>query len=343
MPIIDEKDLKKLIKPGNTGAYLLYGNEKYLVKHYSERLSSGAADEAFADFNLKVFEGDGYTLDEIYDTALAVPVMAETKCVLVKDLNTDSFDDKEFSAVEALLKDNPEENCLIFSYSASSPKDKNFKKIIKLFETYGYAVDFPSLSLSDLARITERGAKSRGKSFAPRAAEYMVESVGNDLNLLSNELDKLCAYTGGDVIGKADIDAVCVKSLDARTFDMIKDLTAGKFDSAFHKLALLFEQREEPIMILGALISQYSDMYRSKALREAGKSSADLAEHYPSYKKASFKIDKAAKAASSMTMKQMRNCIEILAQADAAMKLSSKGEKEILEKTLVRLALSDRN
>ncbi len=343
MPIIEEKELKKLIKPGNTGAFLLYGNEKYLVKYYSERLASCAADEAFADFNLKVFEGDGYTLEEIYDTALAVPVMAETKCVLVKDFNIDSLDDKGFSAVEAILRDNPEENCLIFSYSASSPKEKGFKKIIKLFETYGYAADFPSLSLNDLIRITEKGAKSRGKTFAPRAAEHMVESVGADLNLLSNELDKLCAYAPGDVIGIADVDAVCIKSLDAKTFDMIKDLTGGKFDSAFHKISLLFEQREEPIMILGALISQYSDMYRSKALKEAGRSNSDLAEHYPSYKKASFKIDKAARAASSMTMKQMRNCIEILAQADAAMKLSSKGEREILEKTLVRLALSDRS
>ena len=91
MPVLEEKDLKKLIKPGNTGSFLLYGDEKYLVRHYCERLSSGAADEAFADFNLRVFEGDGFTLEDIYDATLAVPVMAETKCVVVKDMNPDSF------------------------------------------------------------------------------------------------------------------------------------------------------------------------------------------------------------------------------------------------------------
>ncbi|MBR0112588.1 MAG: DNA polymerase III subunit delta [Clostridia bacterium] len=343
MPLTGEKELKKMIKPGITGAFLLYGSEKYLVKHYCTKLTEAAVDEAFADFNFTVFEGDGYTLDEVYDACLAVPVMAETKCVLVKDYNTDTMTESELSALETILKENPEECCLIFSYSASEPKEKNFKKAAKLFEIYGFSVDFPSLSLSDLSSIAERGAKSRGKSFAPGAASHMVDSVGYDLNMISNELDKLCAYVSGDVIKKADIDAICIKTLETKVFDMIKDLVSGRIDDAFHKLSYLFEQRNEPTLILGALVSQYSDMYRCKALKEAGKSNADIMEYYPAYKKAAFKIDKAAKAASKLTMKQMRMCIEILAEADLALKRSSNNQREILEKTLVRLALSDRN
>ncbi len=348
MPRISETELKSLIKEGVSGAYLLYGDEKYLVKTYSDRLSSFAENDPFKDFNFRIFEGDEYTLEDVYDSACAVPVMAERKCVIVRDFAADKLDDKGLKALEGLLEDNPEDNCLVFSYAASSLAEKHMKNLAKLFEKHGYACEFGKLGDAELSRILERGAKSRGKTFAPGAASGMVQSVGSDLNLLSNELDKLCSYCGGDVITINDVNSVCVKSLDAKVFDMIRKLSDGKFDDAFHKLTDLLENRTEPTMIMGALISQYSDMYRCKALKESGLGASELSKYYANYRDnkgapKTYRIDSAAKNASLLTMRQMRRCIEILSQADRELKTSfSSDPRPLLEKTLVMLARSDK-
>lgn len=146
------------------------------------------------------------------------------------------------------------------------PKGAKWNKTVKLFDKYGFTVKLDKKTSGDLAKMLESGAKRRGKRFERGAAAYLITCVGSDLNTLLNETEKVCAYAEGSEITRSDIDAVCVKSLDAKVFDMIRDLTAGRFDSAFTKLSVLFEQREDEFQILGALIASYSDIYRAKRL-----------------------------------------------------------------------------
>jgi DNA polymerase III subunit delta len=338
---IEEKELNEKIKENPTGAYLLYGEESYLVKTYVDKLSKATTDEAFRDFNLRIYDGDDISLSDVYDSVTAVPMMAESKCVIVKDY---SFDDvykgtnNDIENLEGILRDNPDDNCLIFSYAASLPK-KNFKEIEKLFKKYGYAVDFSKKSPLELAKTLEKGAKKRGKNFENSAAAYMVKSVGSDLNLLVNELDKLCAYTQDETIKETDIDEICTKCLDIKVFDMVKDLTSRNFERAFKKLeALMYEQGEDVYMIIGALNSQYVDMYRAKALREAGVSFGCMGEIYQAYKNKIFKLESASRIASSMSIDKIRECLEILSDADTALKSTSEEKEHILERTLVRLS-----
>ena len=351
MPNLNKKQLDDRIKENLTGAYLLYGEESYLVKTYTEKLSKASTDETFRDFNLRIYDGDDISLAEVYDSATAVPMMAESKCVIVKDYsfgkkkknedndedsNSDSADaGKDFEMLETILKDNPEDNCLIFSYVADSVADK----VKKLFDKYGFVVKFEKEGDNDLIRILEKGAKRRGKTFESGAAKYMGENVGKELNLLVNELDKLCAYVQDEVITKSDIDVICTKCLDVKVFDMIKDLSGRRFESAFKKLeSLMYEQGEDVYMILGALNSQYVDMYRAKALREAGAPFGCLGEIYQAYKNKTFKLENASRIASSMTIGKIRECLEILSDADTALKSTSEEKEHILERTLVRLS-----
>ncbi len=341
MPAIEQKELDKKIKENPIGAYLLYGEESYLVKTYVDKLSKATTDEAFKDFNLRIYDGDDVSLSEVYDSVTAVPMMAESKCVIVKDYSFDDADKgsrNDIENLESILRDNPDDNCLIFSYAASLPK-KNFKEIEKLFKKYGYSVDFSKKSPIELAKTLEKGAKKRGKTFENNAAAYMVKSVGSDLNLLVNELDKLCAYAQGETIKETDIDEICTKCLDEKVFAMVKELTSRNFESAFKKLeTLMYEQGEDVYMILGALNSQYIDMYRAKALREAGMSFGCMGEIYQAYKNKIFKLENASKIVSLISIDKIRECLEILSDADIALKSSAEEKEHVLERTLVRLS-----
>ena len=136
-------------------------------------------------------------------------------------------------------------------------------------------------------------------------------------------------------------DAVCIKSLDAKVFDMIKDLTAGRFDSAFRKLSLLFEQREDEFQILGALIAQYSDIYRAKAAVKSGNRAEMIAKYY-NYAGKEFRLTNAARSGSSLSFNAIRECIEILLEADTTLKSTAMNKRLVLEQTVVKLARAGR-
>lgn len=341
MPEFTEALLKEKIKEEPIGAYLLYGEEGYLVKVYTDKLIEKSVDESFRDFNLRVYNGDDASLEDIYDSVAAVPMMAESKCVVVKDYPIESATDTDLETLAMIVKENPVDNCLVFSYSSGTPK-KNFKDLEKLFKENGVTVNFSAKDKNDLVRILESGAKKRNKLFDRGVADYLAVCVGADLNLLINELEKVCAYSQGETITRADVDAVCIKSLETRVFDMITDLTGGHFDAAFRKLTMLFEQREDEYMILGALISQYVDMYRAKAVRASGVGFDQMGLYYQAYKGKTFKLDKAARAAASLSDTQLKECLSILARSDTVLKSTSADKKQVLEQTIVNLARAGR-
>ncbi len=334
---MSESELKVKIKSSPNGAYLLYGDESYLVKVYTDMLIKASVDESFRDFNLHIFDCEDADLTDIYESVSAVPMMAESKCVVVKSYPVENAAPGDLKSLEQMLEDNPEDNCLIFSYPAAQPKTADINKLAKLFSKYGISVNFAAKTEKELVRIVEKGARSRGKSFASGVAVLFVRNVGTDLNLLINELEKVCAYSDGE-IKKPDVEAVCIKSLDANVFYMVNDLVKGNFDKAFHTLSNLFESREDEYKILGAVISQYSDMYRAKAALSAGKSVSEIVRAYPSYAGKDFRLTKAQDLLKSLSFDKLSECISILSKADIQLKSTQNDKRSVLEGTLVRLA-----
>lgn len=341
MPILNESALKDKLKENPVGVYLIYGEESYLKKTYIDKIVSKTVDSAFEDFNFHAFDGKESTLSDIYESAQAVPMMAETKCVLVKDFPLDTLDENGFEQLERVVEENPDDCALVFSFVAYEPKGAKWNKAIKLFEKHGYAVKLDKKTSLELSKMLENGAKRRGKPFAKGVASYLITCVGSDLNTLLNETEKVCAYAQGEEVLKSDVDAVCIKSLDAKVFDMIKDLTAGRFDSAFRKLSLLFEQREDEFQILGALIAQYSDIYRAKAAVKSGNRAEIIAKYY-NYAGKEFRLTNAARNGSSLSFEAIGECIEILLQADNTLKSSALDKRMVLEQTVVKLARAGR-
>ena len=166
----------------------------------------------------------------------------------------------------------------------------------------------------------------------------MVEQVGNDLNLLIGELDKLCALAGeGGEITKAMIDAACPKNLEAKVFDLSKAILYRRRQEAFNLLYQLRVQREEPVAVLGVLSGAFSDLYRGKVANASGVSPDTLARAFKSYKNKEWKLKNAARDSARISVETLRGCLDILAEADTTLKLRSGDEWALLEQTVARL------
>jgi DNA polymerase-3 subunit delta len=291
------------------------------------------------------FDGKGTAVDDIADAVEAMPMMSQYSCVLVKDFPFETVSDTEYEKLLSLIMDLPE-TCVLIIYMDNTVPDKKkggkFANLLNIAEHKGAISELNKLSLPELEKIIASGAQKRGCSIDYSECVYFINSVGDDLNLLLNELDKLCFYVKDKKITKADIDDVCIKSIEAKVFDLSKALISNNCDKAFSLLDALFLQKTEPVIITGTLISAYVDMYRAKLAVLAGERAEDASKYF-NYKNKEFRLRNAAKDASGLTVAQLRVCLDELSNADELLKGSGFDSRLILEQCMSKLLLAAGN
>ena len=71
-------------------------------------------------------------------------------------------------------------------------------------------------------------------------AKKLVEQSGNDLNLLLNELDKLCALAGNGEITPEILEQVATKNLNAQAYELSNAILQQHYEQAYLILHRLF-------------------------------------------------------------------------------------------------------
>lgn len=340
----NEEQLKQHLKEGALRPlYVLFGDEPYLVGQYAEKLRRRATDgdDALESFNLHRFDGNECSFDEIENAAEAMPLMADTTCVMVRDYDPVAHAESH-ERLLALLKE-PSEYCtLIFYYSAGVPKNQKWKDFLKAAEQGGVVVQFDRLTSEDTARLLVAGATRRGCSMKPNTARHLIEWCGNDLNLLLRELDKLAALADGGEITVELVERAATRNLESRVFDLSKAILSGQYTRAYEILHVLLSQKEEPVMISGVLASAWADIYRMKAAVAAGENVSAVTAVFPAYKGKDWKLRNAARDASRFSVATLRAGLDVLAEADRRLKFTSADNRVVLEETAARLIVLTR-
>lgn len=333
----DEKTLAKDLKTALRGLYVLYGEEAYLVAHYTEQIAKKAVSDDLGGFNLQRFDGETADAAQIEEAIDALPLMAERKCVVVRDLDITAGDRAE--RLLPLLEDLPETTVVVLYYMQLQPQMKNakWKRLLEAATKNGAAVCLAKKTPAELSRTLCSGATRRGCTLTPQNAALLVEQCGEDMLLLTNELDKLAALSDGGEITAEMIRTAATKNLEARVFDLSKALLRHRRDEAFGILDTLLQQREEPVGILAVLTNSYVDMYRMKVAQIGGRSAAEVAAAFPAYKGKEFRLRYAAQDAATLSVEQLRRALAVLADADTALKSSGTQARFVLETTLTKL------
>lgn len=348
MAEISEQDLKAHLASGTLAPlYLLFGEEKLTLRRAARRLIEKASDDPFPQFNRAMFTGES-DVENISDALSALPFMAEHKCVAVSDFDPDARSADDLERLCSLFDDLPDTATLVFWYPTlevpiKKPSSK-WKKLLDRAGRAGCTLDFPRLTESELQRLLKKDAQRQGCELLPKSCRKLLDCAGSDLRTLKNELEKLCAYALG--LGETEITPQMVedltpKSTETTVFVMVRALTSGRGDEAYRQLDLLFYQGEEPVAVLGAMTASYIDMYRVKAALESGLTSSAPAEYVPEYKgRGSFRLQNAQRSLRSMSLTQLRNCLDLLLDADMSLKGSRLDPRLVLEGLISRLLLA---
>lgn len=323
--------------------YLIKGSEPYLKQNYANLLAGSVVPAGLEVFNYHKLDGENITMNELAECVEALPAMCERTCVLVHDLDFEKLSDPDREALTELLSDAPDTCTLIFwQDTVGFPlKNKKMKEMQALIDKVGAVVELDARTRQDLIRFVVAECKKSERTISPYTAEYLLNNVGEDMGNLVTEIEKLCNFTAEEIT-EQDVDAVCIKSLEATAFQMIDALLDNNFDRVFRAMSILFDMKTEPMMILGALVSTYSDMYRAKVISSEGGRQGDLKKLFPQAYKSDFKLKNAFRRAGRFSMPALRRSLELLAEADTKLKSSTEDHKTVFEKLMIELAMARR-
>lgn len=339
MAIFDEKQLKQHIrKKEYLPVYLMIGDESYLKQYYTNLLVEKNIEPAFESFNFDRFEGKGLDIRDVYEKAMLMPMMSDKRCVVVDDFKLDSLNDKETLAFEENLSNLPESTLLIFRQDSVPFSKKSGKKVMGLIEKFGAVCELNKRKGQELLKPLIASAQKQGCDLSLSMAQYLTASVGDDFNVLINELNKVCNFVGEGEITKADIDAVAVKTLDSKVYYLTNALLSKDFDKAYGVLDSLLRMKTEPEYILGAIIGSYVDMYRVKVSLASGVNPTELKNSF-NYKGREFVLSNAQRDGKKLDLAQIRSCLEALSEADMKLKSSRDNTSLIIEQVMVKLLL----
>lgn len=339
MGIAAEDALKKqLASKKILPVYILFGDDGYLKKMYTDKIASFVADKDDF-FNYQRF-GPDCDLQEVYDAAVQLPVMADKKCVILCDYDFEHCSKTDFDKLCRLLEEAEDTSVLIIwfdSIEVDPKKNSKFKKLVSAAEkSGGTAVQLNHRKTPELVKMLTEGAAKRGCRMESSAARYLIESVGDDINTLKNELDKLCFYVGNGAVNKAHVDFVCTKTVESSVYNLSKQIISLETSAAVKTLDELFYMRTEPMVILYTVSSVFVDIYRVYLCRKNGKPISEAAAIY-GYKGREFVLERAAQSLSKLDRKKIGLCFSALLDADRRLKSNGGEPRVILEQMIIRL------
>ena len=340
MSKISESELKKQIKLRQfSPIYVIYGTEQMFVRRYSEQLVNAVTGKNPSDFNFHKFSGD-INLDDFAASLQIVPFMSEYNCVFVSDIYFDNMDSDSLARFKEITDKSVDTTVLIISMPTYVPSKNSaaFRALINNAEKKGSVCEFNKLNQTMLERYIAKWANQNGKMISHLNASKLISGCGDDLNLLKNEVEKICAYAQGEEITAQDIEKLATVNLETKIFALSDAVLNGNGDKAFNTLDLLFYQREEPVMMLYVLSSSYVDAYRIRVADECGVLKDDVAKDFE-YKNRAFTLEKARKATAKVSTEALRKSLDLLVEADVKFKSTSVNERLYMEQLIAQLLL----
>ncbi len=341
MPFVDEDVFAKMLKGEiKENIFLISGDDDYLKEHYCNLLTGKTVDESLMFFNFHKYEDDETDLETIFADAENLPLMAEKTCLLVRNYPLDSLSAKALTQFEENLRSIPESTVMIFYYGSNTlPTGKNAKwdAVIKVFEKLGTVVKIEHRTPSKTAKLLVSRAKDRGTSIDYDTALYLVSSVGEDLQTILNEFNKVCAYSQGQPVTAEMIDETAVKSVEASVFDISASIFSGDTDKAYKILNELLRQKIPGSSIIGALASAYVNAYRLKLSYNSDKQISDFASAFQ-YKETKYTFSKIAPFVRKSSVTALRSALDILSEADVKSKSSRISDDILLTELISKLS-----
>ena len=337
---LDYTALKRELKAKGPGKlYMLWGPEDYLIADFVTSLRDACVRPEMRDFDAKRLNGPLLPTEDVEEALNAMPFFGGRTFVELNGFDVNRCKDEKMGRI---LADIPDWCTTVITLPAGVSPDGRLS-LVKQIKKTGRAVEFTAQEQGMLFRWIQRRFESAGKTVDRAAMERLVFLSGELMNRLIPEIEKVCAYTKGDRVTVADVEAVAHHIPEASAFEMTDRISLGDYDGAAGYLAELLAGDADPTEILGAVGWQMRRLYAARVAMDTGAGDALLREVLSIG--SDYTLRRLKEAAGRFTLAALTEDVRLV--AECAMRTREQGaaldETEALKELLIRFIMESRH
>lgn len=220
--------------------YLFYGEDTYSA---NQRLTYWKIEfiKKFGDINVTTLEGTKIKAGDFREAYESTGFLADKRMLIVEDF-LGKGKDTELQKVTQIVE-NPIPDCIVIFIEHERPDQRTtlFKKIKKIgkVEEFNYMT-----SVKLIPWITQKIKEKKG-TITPVNATHLLDMVGPDMWILSQEIEKLILFADGQPIEKTHIDTMVKPNLVTSIFKLTDHIGQKNVKRSLETFQILIDSGEE--------------------------------------------------------------------------------------------------
>ena len=172
---------------------------------------------------------------DVLEEASMVSLFSPVKVIIVNNFKIEDINDNEYEYLEKFINSKNKDVYMILI----SSKIDGRKKSYTLFKDNFKIIVVDKVDDNSIYNYIENKIRDKGYKIDSYNIEYFISKVGNDINNINSELEKLFIYKNDDKkINKEDIDLLIFDNID----NVIYEFTNAILDDDIDKVKSMYDK-----------------------------------------------------------------------------------------------------
>ncbi|UPA23117.1 DNA polymerase III subunit delta [Candidatus Peribacteria bacterium] len=249
--------------------FLFTGENTFLLRTERHRWMQEFRKKHGED-NCTIIDGQKLTIRTLLDDVAVLPFLADKRLVIVDTVPKCSREE-----VQALAAGIHPQVIVAFCDPKPDKRSSGVKEILATADVK----EFAPLKGSALRQWADTFARDEGATLEPAARDALIEFLGEDMDLLSQEIRKLALYATGRSVTRMDVEMMTIPSDEGIVWRMTDLLCEGSRIEALTYAKRMLDRGGDAYGLWAILLSMLKNLVLVRAAVQSGMtSSKDIAD-----------------------------------------------------------------
>jgi DNA polymerase III subunit delta len=348
---VNELESRKL-----RAAYVFVGDEAFFRKRFRDAILQHMVPADLRDFSLFDFDLSETDLAEILDRAQTPSLMAPFQVFFVrgvKNLYGRGSNDEKLAAIEEYCKNpNPDALIVFVADHISIPADvrkmemqdkERYQRIRETMGQYCGIVELARVEEGEAVRWIGEYCSSREVpvKMEPDGARELVDALGGDMMMISNELEKLMLYVGAkNRITLGDVETMVLAAKQRSLYELTDAISSKERVRALEVLDAILSSGDGEEAAIGHIYMLAKTFRQMLVILERNVRDQRMlwAALWQGFRVPPFAADDIIKQARRYkSRRELTRAIRLVAKADLALRSNPVSKRMVLERLVMDL------
>jgi DNA polymerase-3 subunit delta len=337
-------------------AYVFVGDEAFFRKRFRHAILQHLVPPELRDFSIFEFDLAENDLAEVLDRARTPSLMAPFQVFFVrgvKNLFGRGSNDEKLAAIEDYCKNpNPDALIVFIADHISIPADvrrmemqdkERYQRIRETMGQYCGIVELARVQEGEAVRWISDYCASRSVpvKIDPDGARELVDALGGDMMMISNELEKLMLYVGGkNRITLGDVETMVLSAKQRSLYELTYAISSKQRVRALEVLDAILSSGDGEEAAIGHIYMLARTFRQMLVILERNVREQRMlwAALWQGFRVPPFAADDIIKQAHRYkSRRELTRAIRLVAKADLALRSSPVSKRMVLERLVMDL------